>query len=168
MPGAGAPDRAGLTLQPTVLHREAGGWSSHPRLSPDGLFLAYVVRALGDRFAKLFLAPVTDPKERWQVSEDIGTGMRWGRRGDSIFYADQRTNTLMAATVRTQPEVTIGRSEALFSGADLPAALFTGSNRPQFDVTADGQRFLVVRNLQQKRTVATFFENWHLESGEPP
>ena len=156
--------RQSMEGQPTVLHREGGGKSSHPQLSPDGRFLAYMASALGALHEQVFLSPATDPEERWQVSEDNGIGQRWGRRGDRIFYVDRKNNTLMASMVQTEPEVAIGRSEVLFSGADLPAALAGDQGRPRFDVTADGQRFLVVRNLRQKRTVATFIENWHLES----
>ena len=110
--------RQSLEGQPTVLHQESGGQSSHPQLSHR--FLAYLARALGSLYDEVFLSPVTDLEERWQVSEDKGSGLRWGRRGDRIFYVDSKSNTLMASEVMTDPEVAIGRSEVLFSGRISP------------------------------------------------
>jgi hypothetical protein len=72
----------------------------------------------------------------------------------------------VVSAVETGPEVAIRRSERLFSGADLPAALWSVAGRPRYDVTRDGQRVLVVLNVRQERVVATFVENWHLESAE--
>jgi hypothetical protein len=114
----------------------------------------------------VYLSRLADLEERWQVSEASGGASRWSSTGDEIFYVEPRTNTLVVSAVETGPEVAIGRPEMLFSGADLPAALANSAGRPQFDVTRDGQRVLVVLNVRQPRVVATLVENWHLESAE--
>jgi Tol biopolymer transport system component len=146
--------------------REPGVQSVHPALSPDGRFLAYMARALNQPFSSVYLSRLPDLEERWPVSEASGSAQRWSSTGDEIFYVEQRTNTLVVSAVETEPEVLIGRSERLFSGADLPAALTNTLFRPQFDVTRDGQRVLVVLNVRQERVVATLVENWHLGSAE--
>jgi Tol biopolymer transport system component len=152
--------------EPTLLHRDPGGLSVLPTLSPDGRLLAYVARALNQPFSSVYLSRLADLEERWQVSEANGSAPRWSSTGDEIFYVEPRTNTLVVSAVETEPEVVIGRPKTLFSGADLPAALRGVDGRPLFDVTRDGQRVLVVLNVRQERVVATFVENWHLESAE--
>jgi hypothetical protein len=114
----------------------------------------------------VYLLRLADLEERWPVSEASGFAPRWSSTGDEIFYVEQRTNALVVSAVETEPEVLIGRPETLFSGADLPAALGGADRRPRFDVTRDGRRVLVVLNVRQERVVATFVENWHLESAE--
>jgi hypothetical protein len=71
------------------------------------------------------------------VSADGGTQARWGRDGKEIFYAapDRR---LMSATVSLgETEVHVERIEPLFE-MRYPYGAYHA-----FDVSPDGQRFLV-------------------------
>jgi len=69
--------------------------------------------------------------------------------------------------VEVEPDVRLGQPGALFSGSDIPAGLATvGDDRPQYDVSSDGQRFVVIRDLSLPETVPVLMENWTAELGE--
>jgi dipeptidyl aminopeptidase/acylaminoacyl peptidase len=159
--------RMPLQGEPIPLLREAGG-QSHPSISPDGRFLAYLVEPRVSILDTVFMTRFPSMEDRWQISEAGAAGIRWSPRGDEIFYVDSRTNTLMAVSVQTEPEVQIGRPETLFSGEEISGALWTLANRAKYDVSEDGQRFVVIRDLSRPSIVATVIENWHLEFGEEP
>ena len=72
----------------------------------------------------MYLSRLADLEERWPVSEASGDAPRWSSTGDEIFYVEPRTNSLVVSAVETGPEVVIGPPKTLFSGADLPAALW--------------------------------------------
>ena len=56
---------------------------------------------------------------------------------------DRRTPRVMVVEVSTSPTLQIGPPVMLFPGGTNPA----GSPRPLYDVTADGQRFLMSASL---------------------
>jgi len=111
------------------------------RLSPDGRWLAYSTNESGTR--QIVVVPFPAVSEgKWQVSTSGGLEAKWRRDGRELYYLGL-DGALMAV------EVTPG----LAFDAAPPTALFnTGVVVPPFvtesfyDVTADGQRFLVNPN----------------------
>ena len=90
---------------------------------------------------------------KWQISTAGGGFPRWRRDGAEIFYlaADRR---LMAASVN-------GKGSSFEVGAVTP--LFetnTPSGGYQYDVSADGRRFLVNSLRQSDSTPITVVVNW--------
>ena len=78
---------------------------------------------------------------RWQISTAGGTRSAWARNGRELFYLDE-SNTLIAVPVQT--------SGATFS-AGKPAKVFDAKYAEpfpsrQYDVSPDGQRFLVLKD----------------------
>ena len=78
---------------------------------------------------------------RWQISRAGGTRPAWARNGRELFYLDA-SNTLTAVPVQT--------SGSTFS-AGKPAKVFDAKyaepNPPRYyDVSPDGQRFLMIKN----------------------
>ena len=71
---------------------------------------------------------------KWQVSKDGGNWPRWRIQNEIAFLTSFRDRAKVAATVHTQG------SEF---GGDVPKLLFTGPLDTGFDVTPDGQRFLL-------------------------
>ena len=121
-------DRKPLPLVNTPFS-EGGG-----QFSPDGRWIAYMSNESGR--PEVYVAPFPGPGGKWQISTTAGNWPRWKRDGAEIFYLGPN-NTLIAATVD-------GRGSALEVGAVRP--LFdtrAGAPRWPFDVSADGQRFLV-------------------------
>lgn len=76
---------------------------------------------------------------KWQISSNTGRFPRWRRDGRELYYrdGDQR---LLAVSVTDDGTFTVGKSTVL---SELPVApLNVGSSFP-YDVTANGQRFIV-------------------------
>jgi len=118
-------------------------------LSPDGRWLAYASgSAIGG--VQIIVQAFPDPAGgRWPVSAVGGEHPRWRGDGREIFYIDQGRR-VMAASITTSPRVEIGTPVELFK---LEAGRgYTSIGPPyQFDVTSDGQRFVLV---QSKSNVA--------------
>jgi len=119
------------------------------RFAPDGKWVAYASNATGR--SEICVAPFPGPGGTWQVSREGGTSPRWRRDGKEIFYvsADQR---LMAVDVRTGTAVEPGIPVPLFS----PRFVYHGF----YDVSADGQRFLVNTELPEEPSPLTLVVNW--------
>ena len=100
--------------------------------SSDGRFVAFVSTETGR--SELYVTPFPGPGEKVRVSTGGVRAARWPRGSREIVYLsfDRR---VMAVPVRTEPDLAIGPQTTLFSiGAD--------DDWMNFDVTADGQRFL--------------------------
>jgi len=124
-------------------------------VSPDGKWLAYhsLEKGQGD----VYVVPLPKMDGKWQVSTAGGDYPRWRGDGKEIFYLSPN-GTMMAATVDTQGGFRPGPPQALF-----PTALkvFTGY---QYDVTADGKRFLLNNWLSEASTEPiVVVTNWTAE-----
>jgi Tol biopolymer transport system component len=105
------------------------------RFSPDGHWIAYVSDESGSGTPEVFVRPFPGPGGRWQVSTVGGRGPMWRRDGKELFYLSA-DNKMMAVSVRLGPTFQAGSPTALFSVRPPPGRL-------GYDVSADGQRFLV-------------------------
>jgi Tol biopolymer transport system component len=112
-----------------------------PRLSPDGRFLAYVSNEAGSN--EIYVRPFPDGAGKWQASASGGTQPRWRSDGKEMYYV--KDNALMAVAVSTGQGFTLGPPQRLFESADLRHTLAA----TQYDVTADGQRFVTIAPVQQ-------------------
>ncbi|MCH7717336.1 MAG: protein kinase [Gemmatimonadetes bacterium] len=119
---------------------------SGARFSPNGRWLAYQLD--GEVFVMSF--PPTGGQQ--QVSTDGGREPRWSAAGDELFF--WKGDTLMAAKVSTQ---------GLFR-RETPRPLFALPDVEGYDVTADGQRFLVkVQNPNAPAAEIHVVLNWFEE-----
>jgi Tol biopolymer transport system component len=122
------------------------------QFSPDGKWVAY--QSDESRRNEICLQPFPGPGERIQVSAGGGTQVRWGRRSAELFYitADRR---LTAVPVRTAANgaASLGTPKPLFQ---MPALAALGR---QYDVSADGQRFLVNNSSADPPSI-TMILNW--------
>ena len=109
-----------------------------PDLSPDAKFLAYESNESG-RY-EVYVQPFPQGGAKWQVSTSGGRQPRWRGDGKEIFYVEG--DTLMAVSVTTSPVFSPGGAQPLFE--DKTA--FVGRGQ-QYDVTPDGQRFVMVETL---------------------
>jgi Tol biopolymer transport system component len=106
------------------------------QFSPDGRWMAFQSNESGRN--EIYVQPFPGPGERIQVSFGGGQQVRWGRRGE-LFYVggDQRLSTV-PISVAANGTLSFGASRPLFRMASPGSPL-----RPQYAVSADGQRFLV-------------------------
>ena len=129
-----------------------------PYFSPDGRYVAYVSKKSGQW--EIYVTPFPDAERQWRVSVDGGVCPQW--RGEEIFYVDLRTNTLMAARVRTRPTFHAELPRKLFSGEPINALLM-GPMTLNYTVSSDGQHFVVVQPVEARgQTTPTVIvvQNW--------
>ena len=110
-------------------------------LSPNGQFLAYASNESG-RF-EVYVQPFPSLKGRWQISTQGGREPVWARSGRELFY--RNASKMMKVDISSGSTFRSGAPEPLFEG-DYVTALA----RRQYDVTPDGQRFLMVERVEQK------------------
>jgi eukaryotic-like serine/threonine-protein kinase len=83
-----------------------------------------------------------DAAGKWQVSREGGTEPRWRGDGKELYYIGQ-TGMLMAATVSSEGGFSSGTPAPLFPLRGRTH--FSSTDQYTYDVTSDGQRFLVNR-----------------------
>ncbi|HSC27442.1 MAG TPA: protein kinase [Vicinamibacterales bacterium] len=104
------------------------------RLSPDGRWMAYVSNESGQD--EVYVRPFPPATGQWQISTAGGTEPRWRRDGRELFYLAPG-HRLMAVQVKPGSRFDRGVPGFLFE-APMIADRSWG-----YDVTADGQQFVV-------------------------
>jgi eukaryotic-like serine/threonine-protein kinase len=134
-----------------------------PRFSPDGRWLAYVSNESG-RY-EVYVQPYPGPGGKSQISTEGGTEPVWNRNGRELFY--RNGDKMMAVDIATQPSFAAGKPRMLFEGPYLPRTNFsTLATMPNYDVSPDGQRFLMVKSSEQEAAAPTQINvvlNWFEE-----
>jgi len=113
-----------------------------PQLSPNGRWLAYVSSESGR--SQVYVRPFPNLTDgRWPVSTNGGTEPVWARSGRELFYRQVQGDTVtqMVLEVSGGDAFVPGQRRRLFalSGVGVNAVY------PQYDVTSDGQRFVMIR-----------------------
>ena len=133
-----------------------------PAFSPDGKYVAYMSDESG-RF-EIYVKPFPEGEGK-QVSATGGEIPVWSRRGDELFYA--AAEDLMVVAVKTNPSLSMGQPQKLFSRrlaqADRPEGLYDS-----YDVSADGQRFVLLQTVEEKPATQklTVIQNWFAQFNE--
>jgi Tol biopolymer transport system component len=109
---------------------------NQPDLSPDGRWIAFVGWESGR--PQIFIRPLDGGTPR-QITPDGGGQPRWSRDGREIFL--RRLGVMMRIAVQTTPALVVGKPERLFDDPFLGS----GGGPRNYDVSADGQRFLLIR-----------------------
>jgi serine/threonine-protein kinase len=131
---------------------------SVPRFSRDGHWLAYISNESG-RY-EVYVQPFPGPGGKWQISTEGGTEPLWNPNGRELFY--RSGNKIMAVDVTTQPGFAAGTPRKLFEGPYLPSPL----TNPNYDVSPDGQRFLMLKPSESAEAAPTQINvvlNWFEE-----
>jgi len=124
-------------------------------ISPDGRWVAYCSDESGRN--EIYVATFPQLSGKWQASVDGGYEPQWRRDGKELFFTDNNRK-LMAVEVKPGS----GAFEA-----EAPMLLFETplitSGRNRYVVTGDGQRFLVITRLEDKRAPINVVVNWLAE-----
>jgi Tol biopolymer transport system component len=110
------------------------------QISPDGKWVAYASDESGDW--EIYVTTFPGATGKWQVSRGGGIEPRWRGDGKEIFYIGAK-NTFMAVPVTGGETFSTGNPTALFR-SQLRAQV-SSTDLFNYDVTKDGQRFLVNR-----------------------
>jgi hypothetical protein len=154
MSGANIGDRKPIPLLQTQFdEREA-------EFSPDGNWIAYQSNESGQ--FEIYVQPFPDLGRKQQISTNGGAQVRWRSDGKELFYIglDDR---LMAFPIRLSSDgqsIEPGMPVPLFVthiGGAIPT-----TNRQQYMVSRDGQRFLMnVLTAETNTSPITLILNWH-------
>jgi Tol biopolymer transport system component/predicted Ser/Thr protein kinase len=131
---------------------------SAPRFSPDGRWLAYISDESGR--SETYVQPYPGPGSKWQISTEGGTEPVWNPNGRELFY--RSGDKMIAVEITTQPGFSAGKPKVLFEGQYVP----TPSSFPNYDVSPDGQRFLMLKPSEQAQAAPTQINvvlNWFEE-----
>jgi dipeptidyl aminopeptidase/acylaminoacyl peptidase len=128
----------------------------HAKLSPDGRWLAYASDESGKY--EVYVQSFPNPTAKWKISIQGGEGPRWRHDGKELFYLapDEK---LMAVPIRPNPTAfEFSTAVPLFEiRTNAPRAIA----RPEYDVSPDGQRFLVNTLVgESSDTPITVVVNW--------
>ena len=125
--------------------------------SPDGRWLAYVSNESG-RY-EVYVQPYPGPGGKWQISTDGGMNARWDANGRELTY--RNGDKVMAVAITTQPAFSAGKPKMLFEGPYMPPS----PANSYYDVSADGQRFLMLKPTEQAQTATQIVvvQNWFEE-----
>ncbi len=127
--------------------------------SPDGNWIVY--NSNESRRPEIYVQHFPEAGGKWQISNAGGRAPVWSHDGKEIIYVGL-DGKLMAVTVR----VTASGFEA-----DLPTVLFEvhlrGGPFREYDVTHDGQRFLINLAAEPGKNTApiTLVQNWAARAG---
>jgi dipeptidyl aminopeptidase/acylaminoacyl peptidase len=129
------------------------------RLSPDGRWLAYISNESG-RY-EVYVQPFpAAPGKRTQVSKGGGTHPRWRNDGKELFYL-AADGQLMAVAVKAESRFEAGAATELFELRGFGTTSAPASARYPYDVTADGQRFIILKQVEDASTQnITVVLNW--------
>jgi len=114
--------------------------------APSGRWMAYVSDESGH--PEVYVTSFPDGAARWQISSGGGSQPRW--RGDEkelFYYAGD--GTIMSVSIEAGAEFTAGIPQRLFACELRP----TREDLREYDVSPDGQRFLVNTTAGRPRSL---------------
>jgi serine/threonine-protein kinase len=117
--------------------------------SPDGQWIAFTSNRSGQD--EVYVKRYPGETGIVQISADGGTKPVWARSGDELFY--RTGEKMMVVPVRTNPSLNVGD----------PKLLFEGNYVSSYDVTADGQRFVMIKPGEQESAQINVVLNWFEE-----
>lgn len=135
LPVGGTP----APLVATPLDERAG------MFSPDGNWLVYAVRE-ANREEEIYVQPYPGPGARRLISTKGGAEPVWSPTGREIFYRSVDGTRMMTVGVQTNPAFSASQPRLLFEGKFY---FHQGGYYPTYDVTRDGQRFVMVEPEQR-------------------
>jgi serine/threonine-protein kinase len=125
-----------------------------PKFSSDGRWLAYCSNESGK--PQVYVQAFPGPGAKIQISNDGGTDPVWKRNGGELYY--RNGDSMMVVGVSAAPTFTATRPRELWKGHYSHGASTScggpGATSSNYDVTADGKRFLMVKDDGVDRAIS--------------
>jgi serine/threonine protein kinase len=116
------------------------------KFSPDGRWVAYASDESGK--PEVYVQAFPGPGPKIQISNDGGNDPVWRRSGGELFY--RNGEKMMVVAVSTFPRFQASAPKQLWAGeyseGTASSCGMPGVSSSNYDVSADGQRFLMVRD----------------------
>jgi len=150
-----ARDRKVIPLITTPFHE------GNPMFSPDGRWLAFTSNESGrtEVYIQAFVAGESPHMsgERHVVSGEGAVALRWRRDGRELFYLAQ-DGRIYGVPIAWSPKPDLGKPVPLFSvNTDTRVAVHGVEG---FDVSDDGQSFLVPMATSTEKSEIVVIQNW--------
>jgi serine/threonine-protein kinase len=117
-----------------------------PKFSPDGKWIAYASAESGR--SEIYVQPFPGPGPKVQISNGGGFDPVWQRSGPELYY--RSGPKMMAVSIDTTSAIRVSPPRQLWEGNYSSGAASScgmpGVTSSNYDVTADGRRFLMVRD----------------------
>ena len=127
-------------------------------ISPDGRWVAYASSDSGANQLYVRAFPgAGGPSGRWQISNGTAYEVKWRGDGKEIYYQTQDGKVMAVGIQADRDGVRAENPRELFTAEFQRGALH------EFDVSSDGQRFLLIPNKQQTTSDAerlTIISSW--------
>ncbi len=118
--------------------------------SPDGRFMAYVSDESGQD--EVYVRPHPGPGGEVIVSTGGGTEPIWARDGTELFY--RKGEQMLVAEVETEGTFSARTATVLFEGKYEASRSDARRGHTNYDVSPDGQQFVMVRRTGESKRVA--------------
>jgi serine/threonine-protein kinase len=128
-------------------------------VSPNGKYIAYGSNESGKPEA--FVRTFPDLKGKWQISNDGGFPPVWSPDGKTLYYVNT-IGKMIQVPIQYDPVIIIGKARELF---DVSQMNFPNNPFSNFDITPDGKKFIMVRNIGYNSNINSFniVVNWITE-----
>jgi Tol biopolymer transport system component len=126
---------------------------TQPTLSPDGRRIAYTSNVSGR--VEVYVEDFAAHTRRVQASLSGGTSPHWRGDGKELFYMAPDGRIMVVAVQRIEP-LQLGAASPLFQVSHATTLLSTAN----YDVSADGQRFIVRENVKRPDPSLFVVVNW--------
>ncbi len=113
------------------------------RFSPDGRWVA--VQSSESTRPEIYVQSYPVPSSRWQISANGARNPEWRADGRELFFRTLVGDTMMAVPILPGTSFEWGTAQPLFAVGATTAPLTISQWKP----TSDGQRFFIVRQLEQ-------------------
>ncbi len=135
-------------------------FESCPEFSPDGRWLAYTSTESGRE--EVYVQPFPRPGGKWLISHEGGTEPLWAHNGKQLFYRSIDSQQVWVVDVQDGSSFFPSKPRLLFKAPGFA----WGWPVRAWDMSQDGQRFLMVKQDERKPQPVTemiLVQNWFEE-----
>jgi eukaryotic-like serine/threonine-protein kinase len=124
------------------------------RFSPNGRWFGYTSNESGR--LEVYVTRFNGPKGRWQISTNAGSFPNWRRDGKELYFMNPQGAIFAVPIAESGETIHVGTPTQLFQATVSAVGV-------SYDVTANGQKFLLNISPEQEQTALVLVTNWMAE-----